>query len=78
MKDNIYQAVLTDLALVSDVLAELSFCSSQTNCKSVGCKCNKDNLTCTVTCSFSNCEKCDENFDITGIDFDFEDDDFRV
>ena len=35
MKDNVYEAVLPDLASVPDIDAELGFCSFQTNCKSL-------------------------------------------
>ena len=45
MKDNVFETVLTDLGPVLDIDAALSFCSDQTNCRSMWCKCKKNSLT---------------------------------
>ena len=75
LKDGVYEAVLTDLSPVPDVVAELSFCKCQTNCNSMRCKCKKNDLTCTEMCSCTNCENNDDNNDNEDLYFDSEDDD---
>ena len=64
MKDNLYETVLTDLAPVLDIDAELSFCSGQINCRSMRCKCKKNYLTHIEICSCMNCENGTENLDL--------------
>ena len=78
MMDNLDEAGLTDLAPVPNIFAELKFCSCQRNCKSVRCKCKKNNLTCTQIYSRTNCEKDIENLDNKELDFDLQDDNFGV
>ena len=74
MKD-IYEAVITDLSPVPDVVIELSFCKCETNCNSMRCKCKKNDLTCTEMCSCTNCKNNDDNNDNDDLYFDSEDDD---
>ena len=44
MKDNLYEVGITDLTPVPDIFPALSFCSSQRNCKSMLCKCEKKTI----------------------------------
>ena len=64
MKDNLYETVLTDLAPLRNIDAELSFCSGQTNCRSICFKCKKNNLRRIESCSCINCENGTEHLDV--------------
>ena len=64
MKDNVYETVLTDLAPLLNIDAELRFCSGQTNCRSICFKRKKNNLTRIESCSCMNCENGTKHLDV--------------
>ena len=64
MKDNVYKTALIDLTPLLNIDAELSFCSGQTNCRSICFKCKKNNLTRIESCSCINCENGTEYLDV--------------
>ena len=52
----------------------LNFCSCQTICNSICCKCKKNDLTCTDMCFSKNCEKRVENLNNKELDLYLKDD----
>ena len=69
--DNVYEAVMTDQHPVAEAVVEHSICRCNTGCKSMRCKCRKNNLTCTEMCFCEECGNRDEDDD----DFTSDDED---
>ena len=70
-----WKKVMTDkppvLEAVLEAVVELSICRCKTGCKSMRCKCRKNNLTCTEMCFCEECGNRDEDDD----DFTSDDED---
>lgn len=66
----LFEPVMTTLLPAPESVIDLSMCRCQTNCKTLRCKCRKNNLNCTEMCLCTDCDNIEMDEDLEHVDSD--------
>ena len=76
LKNDQFDAIMTNAPPVPNAIVELSFCKCKTACNTNRCKCHKNDLLCTEMCYCETCENCEDNDEVlSDVDDENSDDD---